>query len=138
MKKGFTLIELLAIIVILSIIALITTPIILNIIQTSKENAFIDTGYSLIKAANNYQATNDGQENPNLTVNYTTKENIDKIKIQGALPDKGTLTINENGKTTLSLCSDNAKICISKTENDKKIKKDETLTQNTYKEVNHE
>ena len=119
MKKGFTLIELLAIIVILSIIALITTPIILNIIQTSKENAFIDTGYSLIKAANNYQATNDGQENPNLTVNYTTKENIDKIKIQGALPDKGTLTINENGKTTLSLCSDNAKICISKTENKK-------------------
>ena len=34
--KGFTLVELLAIIVILAIIALITTPIILNIIEKSR------------------------------------------------------------------------------------------------------
>jgi type IV pilus assembly protein PilA len=38
-KKGFTLIELLAIIVILAIIALITTPIVLNLINQSKEAA---------------------------------------------------------------------------------------------------
>ena len=38
-KKGFTLIELLAVIVILAIIALIATPIIMNIIRDSKENA---------------------------------------------------------------------------------------------------
>ena len=36
MKKGFTLIELLAVIVILAIIALIATPVILNIIGDSK------------------------------------------------------------------------------------------------------
>ena len=34
MKKGFTLIELLAVIVILAIIALIATPIVLEIIET--------------------------------------------------------------------------------------------------------
>lgn len=39
MKKGFTLIELLAVIIILAIIALIATPIILNIIVDSKEEA---------------------------------------------------------------------------------------------------
>ena len=38
-KKGFTLIELLAVIVILAIIALITTPIVLNLINQSKEAA---------------------------------------------------------------------------------------------------
>ena len=39
-KKGFTLIELLAVIVILAIIALIATPIVLNIIKTSRKGAF--------------------------------------------------------------------------------------------------
>ena len=38
-KKGFTLIELLAVIVILAIIALIATPIILNIISDSREES---------------------------------------------------------------------------------------------------
>ena len=36
-KKGFTLIELLAVIVILAIIALIATPIVLNLISESKK-----------------------------------------------------------------------------------------------------
>ena len=36
-KKGFTLIELLAVIVILAVIALIATPMILNVIETSKK-----------------------------------------------------------------------------------------------------
>ena len=39
MKKGFTLIELLAVIVVLAIVALIATPIILNVIEESKESA---------------------------------------------------------------------------------------------------
>ena len=39
MKKGFTLIELLAVIVILAIIALIATPIVLNIISDSRESS---------------------------------------------------------------------------------------------------
>ena len=39
MKKGFTLIELLAVIVILAIIALIAVPIVLNIINDSKNES---------------------------------------------------------------------------------------------------
>ena len=38
-KKGFTLIELLAVIVILAIIALIATPIVLNIIDDTKKES---------------------------------------------------------------------------------------------------
>ena len=39
MKKGFTLIELLAVIIILAIVAIIATPIITDIIESSKESA---------------------------------------------------------------------------------------------------
>ena len=39
-KKGFTLVELLAVIVILAIIALITTPLILNVIENAKKGNY--------------------------------------------------------------------------------------------------
>lgn len=38
-KKGFTLVELLAVIVILAIIALIATPIVINVVNESREKA---------------------------------------------------------------------------------------------------
>ena len=41
MKNGFTLIELLAVIVILAIITLIAVPIVLNIINDSKESSLL-------------------------------------------------------------------------------------------------
>ena len=43
MKKGFTLIELLAVIVILAVIALIATPIIINLIEDAKKNSAINS-----------------------------------------------------------------------------------------------
>ena len=49
-SKGFTLIELLAVIVILAIIALITTPIILNVIEQSRRNAAVDKSWGTIDA----------------------------------------------------------------------------------------
>lgn len=48
--KGFTLIELLAVIVILAIIALITTPIILNVIEDSRRNSAVDKAWGTIDA----------------------------------------------------------------------------------------
>ena len=39
-KKGFTLVELLAVITILSVIALITTPIIFGVVEDSRMNSF--------------------------------------------------------------------------------------------------
>ena len=49
-NKGFTLIELLAVIVILAIIALIATPIVLNIIEKARKSAAEDSVYGSIKA----------------------------------------------------------------------------------------
>lgn len=49
-NNGFTLIELLAVIVILAVIALIATPIIMNVINDSKKGADKDSIYGYIKA----------------------------------------------------------------------------------------
>lgn len=122
MKKGFTLIELLGVIVILAIIALVTTPLILNTIQTSREKAFIDTGYSLISAAKQYQVKKAGQnEDLNLTIDYDKNQNVDAITVTGDLPDGGTFIIDENGKTELKLWNEKGKVCITKSKDEKKI-----------------
>ena len=55
-KKGFTLIELLAVIVILAIIALIITPIVSDIIESSKKAAAKRSIEGYIEAANNAAA----------------------------------------------------------------------------------
>ena len=62
MKKGFTLIELLAVIVILAIIALIATPIIINIINDSREESYKRSielyGKAVEQAIADYQINN--------------------------------------------------------------------------------
>ena len=57
MKKGFTLIELLAVIIILAIIALIATPIILNVIDDVKKSAGLSEANMIYSGINNYCAT---------------------------------------------------------------------------------
>ncbi len=51
MKKGFTLIELLAVLLILGVIALITTPIIINVLENSRKNTFENSIEQLINIA---------------------------------------------------------------------------------------
>ena len=60
MKKGFTLIELLAVIVILSVITLITVPMITNVIEESKKKALASSIQGLVESANLYAIENDG------------------------------------------------------------------------------
>ena len=73
-NKGFTLMELLAVIVILAIIALIATPIILGIIDDTKEDAnerSVELYASSIKTAvAKYQMVN----NKPLSGNFTTTD----------------------------------------------------------------
>ncbi len=57
MKKGFTLIELLAVIIILAIVALIATPIILNIIVDARKSAGLSESEIIMSGINNYCAT---------------------------------------------------------------------------------
>ena len=72
-KKGFTLIELLAVIIILAVIALIATPVVLNVIENSKKEAFKDSVYGAIDAAKYYY-----YENPN-----TVQLSVTDLKLQG-------------------------------------------------------
>ena len=51
MIKGFTLIELLATIIVISIISLISTPVVVNVIDNSRKEAFKNSAYNMIKSA---------------------------------------------------------------------------------------
>ena len=58
-KNGFTLIELLAVIIILAIVALIATPIILNVVDDAKKSAGLSESNMIYSGINNYCATED-------------------------------------------------------------------------------
>ncbi len=121
MKKGFTLLELLAVIVLLAVITMITTPVILKEIKSSKEKAFIQSAYSLVQASTTYQANNNYKA---YTFNFADESTGYKnLEIDGDYPSSGTLTIDENGKVNLTLWSDDLSICISKEKDTKEIKK---------------
>ena len=129
MKKGFTLAELLIVISLLAIIALITMPIIVNVIKSSKENAFIDNGYTLMSALRTYQVA----ENKPITIDFTNKTNTNVLSLNNDLPDGGTMSIDNNGKIKLALWDNDLKICITKAKEEKHIKKNKTLTKSTCK-----
>ena len=130
-NKGFTLIELLSVIVIIAIIAVITTPIVVNIIQSSKENAFKDTAHGLVVAAGTYQAQKQAlKEDPTLYINYKTSSQAEKdvLTTKGVLPDAGEFKVDENGKVTLALWSDDAHVCVVKSTDDKEIVINKNIT----------
>lgn len=59
MKKGFTLIELLAVIIILAIVALIATPIILDVVEDAKKSAAKSETSMILSGIQSYCATED-------------------------------------------------------------------------------
>ena len=58
-EKGFTLIELLAVIIILAIVALIATPIILDVVEDARKSAGLSEANMIYSGINNYCATED-------------------------------------------------------------------------------
>ena len=110
-KKGFTLIELLAVIVILAIIALIATPIILNMINDAKKSASVDSAYGYIEAIeyNNSMSMLDSTKYPVIEdgedIDITTIE--DKVKLKGTKPSSGKITITKGRITKATLCINN-------------------------------
>mgnify|MGYP004518718261 CR=1 FL=1 len=117
-KKGFTLIELLAVIIILAVIALIATPIVLNVVENARISANKDSVYGLLDSAKLYYAESLLDENKTLSGNI-----LDKINITGRKPDSGFIYINEVGEVNISVMYD--KICYMKDyeETDLRVKK---------------
>lgn len=108
-QKGFTLIELLAVIIILAIIALITTPIILNVVEDSRRSAAEDKAYGVVDAVRlayqqHQMKDSPTQDNP-VVVNFAEGENRGilgvgsgstnevKVSISGEYPESGTVSV---------------------------------------------
>lgn len=122
-SKGFTLIELLAVIVILAIIALITTPIILNVIEDARVNAAEDKAWGTIdavrlsftKAQTDTSAVGipytvnfpKGNSKGTETTDYGTNAdgsgygqgyiNDQPVQASGEMPESGFVTIRDDG-----------------------------------------
>ena len=104
--QGFTLIELLAVIVILAIIALIATPIVLGIIDDTKESAQIRSAEMYLKGVANAVMKENLEQEGNFKPTECTitsegnldcddKEGILEVEVDGEKPKNGTITFEE-------------------------------------------
>ena len=110
-EKGFTLIELLAVIVILAIIALIATPVVLNIIKSSKGSSIERSAELYLDQVKNeiarYNMNHPGANfNPSICevqgngVKCDDNAEIIPVEINGDKPEDGSKIILSNGSVT--------------------------------------
>ncbi len=130
-KKGFTLIEMLAVIAIISLIVVFTTPSVLKVYKDSKKKSFESEMKNLVRIAEV------GFGNTSLDTLYvtdTTYEFINgeetvigniSIDISGDKPQNGVLTITKDGEISFTLYEDN--YCAVKEADSKEI----TITEST-------
>ena len=116
-KKGFTLIELLAVIIILAVIALIATPIVLNVVDNARVEANRDSVYGLLDGAKLYYL--EGQLDTNRLGMDGETNLIDKINVSGKRPSGGNVYIDDTGLIALSVVYD--KVCYKKGFNENEI-----------------
>jgi len=105
-KNGFTLIELLAIIIILAIIAVITVPVILDIIDKSKEGAITDSAYGYVDSVNQlyYSLSIDDMDSDISNGSHTVSElKTMGIVVNGKEPSEGWVNIYEGNVISYSL-----------------------------------
>ena len=95
-NKGFTLVELLAVIVILAIIALIATPIILNVINDAKKQAAKDSAYGYMDAVEKYIVSSELEDKSIQDGTYRVEELNKKISVKGSTPDNGNIEIKNS------------------------------------------
>ena len=109
MKKGFTLVELLAVIVILALVALITIPVILNVVDKSKDKTYkrsIDAyGRAIEKGIAEYMLDHENDTSAQLTVSML--ENNNYIKYEGNVVKCETSQIYSDKTVYLANCKVN-------------------------------
>ncbi len=110
-KNGFTLVELLAVIAILAIIALITTPIIIGVIDNSRMNTFT----SSVKEMQNVAVMdyNEYARGGEVTYSYSNNNLVCKgcdagkdlsLDFTGEIADgSGTIKVNDGEVTSVSI-----------------------------------
>ena len=120
-KKGFTLVELLGVIVILSILALITIPIISNVVTNVRINALKNSAYGLIEASNLYYAQygTDNNLRFNITGNKVESSDTDKLLTYRGSVKEGTVILDKKGSVTV--CVTDGKNSAYKNYNESKV-----------------
>jgi len=116
-KKGFTLVELLAVIVILVVIALISVPIVLNIVKKAQKEAFQDSVYHIMEGAKLDAVINERV----LPISYVIDDNqiTPNVSFSGNINAYGEIMIDKNGKTKVEV--DNGTWCARKGYSDSKL-----------------
>ena len=105
-RKGFTLIELLAVIVVLAIIALIATPIVMNVIKNAQKGATERSAERYLSAVETAIATDrlengqiaDGTYEVNEDGNLVLGEKTLTVEVSGDRPEAGSKVAIENGQ----------------------------------------
>ena len=96
-NKGFTLVELLAVIVILALIALIATPIILNVINDAKKQAAKDSAYGYMDAVEKYIVSSELEDKSIKDGTYSVEKlNSMGVSVKGSTPDNGNIEIKNS------------------------------------------
>ena len=121
MKKnqGFTLIELLAVVVILAVIALISVPLIMNVIDGARKGALQNTAYGIAEAGK-YAFTNEVIKDGSAGFTaYIYEDGVESssptgksLNYKGEKPKTGTILINSKGDIALAVY--NGKYCAEK------------------------
>lgn len=104
MKKGFTLIELLGVLVVLIIIASISTPVVMNIINGSRESADLVSVENIVKGAGElyYNARLDPDKT---ALNDINAENniFEYLDITGTTFESADVRLDEDGKVYMAV-----------------------------------
>ena len=127
-KGGFTLIELLAVIVILTIIAVIAVPIVLNIIDETKNNAGLRSAEMYVKAAELSIAQSTLKDINIPDDEYTIKDGdiclndgcteTLKVEVNGEVPTSGKITIAGGNISSLELTYKDGKTIVKNSDGD--------------------
>ena len=110
-KYGFTLIELPAVIVVLAIIALIATPIVMNVISNAQKGAAERSADNYIKAVETLIATKglDGEivEDNTYTIGTDGNLSFGDVELSGTKPNGGSIEIKDGqvvkGNTSINV-----------------------------------
>ena len=106
-RKGFTLIELLGVIVVLAVIAIITTPVILGVIEKSKKESYRNSIYGIMESANIYLASHLTNIGKTKEIAFTcngincSNEEGESLDFKGTVPKSGTFYLNGTGEVTV-------------------------------------
>ena len=116
-KNAFTLVELLGVIVVLTILALITIPIISNVINDVRIKALQNSAYGLVEASNLYYVQKEVNSNIRFDKN-DSKDTLKELSYKGVVKE-GTVIIDKIGQVTV--CITDGKNSAYKNYNESKV-----------------